>query len=246
MNNMRALSEVVETLAAGPARDSRFTIAGRWVDCANFPPGHPRRDLEFLHRQMNEEVDSMECCALTLSDFPNEEWEFRLGMARQCADEARHAKMYRIIFEARGGRLGEYPVLDFQYRIIATINTLIGRLAVLNRSFEAGGLDAIAVGISDARTKGDQNLLDLFESQQADEIMHVRLANEWIRIKTQKEPRAILDIGAALKMASKAFGRVMGPEGTAGVKFPADVSGRQEAGFTNSEVQLAIKLQQSL
>ena len=43
--------------------------------------------------------------------------------------------------------------------------------------------------------------------------------------------------------ASKAFMHVMGPEGTAGVKHPADVHGRHEAGFTESEVRVAIDLQ---
>lgn len=245
MSNAQASASGSELLATGPARDARFSVAGHWVECANFPPGHPQRDLEFLHRQMNEEVDSLECCAVTLSDFPQEPWELRLGMARQCADEARHADMYRRLYESRGGYLGQFPILDFQYRIVATIHSLIGRIAVQNRCFEAGGLDAIAVGIDDARLKGDQELAELFESQRADEIIHVRFANEWIRIKTQKDPRAVLEIGAALRIASKAFAYVMGPEGTAGAKHPADVSGRQEAGFTENEVQMAIHLQQS-
>ena len=52
--------------------------------------------------------------------------------------------MFRRIFETRGGQVGQYPVLNFQYRIIAHIRSLVGRLAIQNRSFEAGGLDAIA------------------------------------------------------------------------------------------------------
>ena len=66
--------------------------------------------------------------------------------------------MFRRIFEARGGRVGEYPVLNFQYRIIARIRSLVGRLAIQNRSFEAGGLDAIAVGMQQARERGDEEL----------------------------------------------------------------------------------------
>jgi hypothetical protein len=229
--------------AAGPRRDARFTVAERWVDCANFPEGHPLREIEFFHRQMNEEVDSLECCAQTLSDFPEAEWSQRLGLARQCADEARHAAMFRRIFESRGGRLGQYPVLNFQYRIIAHITSLVGRLAIQNRSFEAGGLDAIAHGIEQARQKGDNELAELFEAQRADEIVHVRFANEWINAATRQDPRSVLQIGAALAGASRAFNQVMGSEGTQGVNYAADVEGRREAGFTDSEVGLAIKLQ---
>jgi len=230
--------------AEGPARDARFTVAARWVECANFPEGHPLRAIEFLHRQMNEEVDSLECSAASIRDFPDAPWPLRMSLARQCADEVRHAAMFRRIFEERGGRVGQYPVLNFQYRIIAHIRSLVGRLAIQNRSFEAGGLDAIASGIDQARQGGDQRLADLFEAQQADEIGHVRFANEFINSATRQNPRSVLDIGIALAQASKAFHQVMGAEATEGVSYPADSAARREAGFNDSEVGLAIQLQQ--
>ena len=229
--------------AEGPARDARFTVAARWAECANFPEGHPLREIEFFHRQMNEEIDSLECSAANIRDFPQAPWDLRLGLARQCADEGRHAGMFRRMFESRGGRVGQYPVLNFQYRIIAHIRSLVGRLAIQNRSFEAGGLDAIAFGIEQARQNGDQALVELFEAQRADEIVHVRFANEWINAATKQNPRSVLEIGVALAGASKAFRQVMGEEGTEGVSYPADVAGRREAGFTDNEVQLAMELQ---
>jgi uncharacterized ferritin-like protein (DUF455 family) len=231
--------------ADSPARDDRFMVVERWIQCANFPADDPRRQVEFFHRQMNEEVDSLECSAITLIDFPEIDWEMRMSLARQCWDEARHAAMFRRIYEGHGGRIGQYPVLNFQYRIIAHIKSLVGRLAVQNRSFEAGGLDAIAVGIGEAREQGDAELTALYEAQQADEITHVRFANDWIRAATQKDPRSVLHIGSALTAASKAFHYVMGPEGTEGVSFPADVRGRREAGFTDGEVRQAIELQEA-
>jgi uncharacterized ferritin-like protein (DUF455 family) len=229
--------------AESPARDSRFTVAERWVDCANFPMGHPLRPIEFFHRQMNEEVDSLECSAANLRDFPEADWDLRLALARQCADEARHAAMFRRMFENRGGQIGQYPVLNFQYRIVAKIRSLVGRLAIQNRSFEAGGLDAIASGIEQARQDGDDDLVELFASQQADEIAHVRFANEAINAATRQNPRNVMEIGIALAGASKAFHQVMGSEGTEGVNYPADGAARQEAGFTESEVGFAIELQ---
>jgi uncharacterized ferritin-like protein (DUF455 family) len=230
-------------LADNPARDSRFTVADCWSDCSNFPEDDPLREIEFFHRQMNEEVDSLECSARNLGDFPDTPWELRMALARQCVDEARHARMFRRIFESRGGRVGEYPVLNFQYRIVTNLDSLVGRLAVQNRSFEAGGLDAIKSGIDLAAQNRDEELVALYEAQCADEIGHVRFANDWIRRATADDPRTVLKIGAALNLARQAFQIVMGPEATDGVHYPADVSGRQEAGFTDKEVELAIQLQ---
>ncbi len=228
--------------APGPARDSRFTVRERWIECSNFPIGHPEQVVEFLHRQMNEEVDSLESSARNLADFPDADWEVRMCLARQCADEARHARMFRRLYEKRGGTVGKYPVLNFQFRIITQFDSLAARLAIQNRSFEAGGLDAITASIEDALRDGDLELAELYEAQIADEISHVRFANEWIRKLGEKSPTNMLRIAQAMKTASQAFVAVMGKEGTEGVNYPADREGRLEAGFTREEVELTASL----
>ena len=228
--------------APGPARDSRFVVKERWIECANFPIGHPEQVGQFLHRQMNEEVDSLESSARNLSDFPDAPWEIRLHLARQCADEARHARMFRRLFEKRDGKVGQYPVLNFQYRIITQFNSLAARLAIQNRSFEAGGLDAITDSIRQAREDGDLELAELYEAQVADEISHVRFANEWIRTLSEGNPANLLRIAQAMQTASLAFVAVMGKEGVEGVSYPADREGRLEAGFTRDEVEITAKL----
>jgi uncharacterized ferritin-like protein (DUF455 family) len=232
----------VELFAAGPARDERFVVVDRWVECANFAYDDPRRLVEFFHRQMNEEVNGLEASARHLTDFPDAPWELRMSFARQCADEARHAMMFRRTLERRGGRVGQFPVMNFQYRIITNINDLVGRLTVQNRSFEAGGIDAISFGIDAARTDGDEELAQLYEAQLADEILHVRFANEWVRRLNHENPRSLLQMGAALTMASRAFAQVMGAEGTEHSGFPAAVDGRLEAGFTEDEIRIAAGL----
>ncbi len=214
----------------------------RWVDLTNLPQGHPRQTVEFLHRQMNEEVDSLESSARNLADFPGAAWEVRMCLARQCYDEARHALMFRKLFEKRGGTVGEYPVLNFQYRIITRFENLAARLAIQNRSFEAGGLDAITAGIRQTRAEGDDELAELYEAHIADEISHVRFANEWIRKLSTADPRNLLAIGSAMQVASRAFAYVMGREGTEGVTYPADREGRLEAGFTPDEIERTASL----
>ena len=222
-----------------PARDDRFTEKSRWVDCKNFPEGHPLKILEFFHRQMNEEMNGVENAARSLADFPDAEWSVRMCIARQCSDEARHVQMFRRIFESRGGKIGEYPVLNFQYRIIANLDEIVSRLAVQNRSFEASGIDAVSFAIDDARENGDWELAELFEMQQADEITHVRFANEYIRDCIRKNPRTALQVARALTHASAAFMQVMGEEGTAKVEYLVDERGRLEAGFEPEEVKVA-------
>jgi uncharacterized ferritin-like protein (DUF455 family) len=230
--------------AEGPARDARFVVKDRWEECDNFPADHPLHQAQFAHRQMNEEVNGLECSARGLADFPEAAWELRMWLARQCADEARHARMFRRLLEALGARVGQFPVLNFQYRIITRADSLLGRLTIQNRTFEAGGIDAVSWVAERTRASGDSALSDFFESQLADEIVHVRFANEWIRRSIQEDPRALLAMGATMTMAAKAFAQVMGSEATDGVSYPTDRAGRLEAGFTEKEVKVAMDLAQ--
>jgi len=230
--------------AEGPARDSRFVVKDRWRECANFREDHPLHQVQFLHRQMNEEVNGLECSARCLSDFPDAEWELRMWFARQCADEARHARMFRQKLESMGGHVGQFPVLNFQYRIITKADTLLGRLTIQNRTFEAGGIDAVAWVAEQTRAAGDIGLADFFESQLADEIIHVRFANEWLRHTIRDNPRELLRMGEVMTAAARAFEQVMGREATDGVHYPTDRPGRLEAGFTEKEVDLATELAQ--
>lgn len=230
--------------APGPARDERFVVKDRWRECVNFPDDHPLHQVQFTHRQMNEEVNGLECSARCLSDFPDAEWELRMWFARQCADEARHARMFRRLLESLGGHVGQFPVLNFQYRIITKADSLLGRLTIQNRTFEAGGIDAVSWVAEQTRAAGDTDLADFFDSQLADEIIHVRFANEWLRRTIRDHPRELLRMGATMTIAAKAFAQAMGQEATEGVHYPTDRRGRMEAGFTEQEVTLATELAQ--
>jgi uncharacterized ferritin-like protein (DUF455 family) len=223
----------------GPARDARFDVKDRWVEMMNTPADHPLHEVEFTHRQMNEEMNGLECSARSLADFPEADWGIRMWLARQCADEARHGRMFRRLLERLGGHVGQFPVLNFQYRIINRASSLIGRLTIQNRTFEAGGLDAVSAVVEQMRERGDPELTLFFDSQLADEIIHVRFANEWIREAIRRDPRNLLRMGEAMTTAAKAFKEVMGSEGTEGVSYPTDPSARLEAGFTETEVQMA-------
>jgi uncharacterized ferritin-like protein (DUF455 family) len=227
-------------LGAGPARDSRFDVKERWAECLNLPEGHPNRSLEFFHRQMNEEINGLENAAQSLADFPNAEWGVRMSMARQASDEARHVLMFRRILESRGGWLGGYPVMNFQFRIISKIDNLPGRLAVQNRTFEAEGVDAVEPEIQRARDAGDSELADLFEAQLADEICHVRFANEYVAQASKNSPLNVMRVGRALNQASAEFLWVMGQAAIDSVKYTTNERGRLEAGFSPEEVEFAL------
>jgi uncharacterized ferritin-like protein (DUF455 family) len=224
--------------ADGPKRDARFNVKERWVDMENLPHNHPHGSLEFLARQMNEELNSMEIAARNVVDFPDAPWALRMSMARQAADEARHAIAFRRLLEARGGSVGQFPVINFQFRIMMAIPSLIGRLAVANRSFEASGIDAITDGMNSSARKDDAEFIALFDQQLADEVQHVRFANVWIKkLIAEEGPRTMMALARGIAQGDEAFKQIVGTENL--VSYPVSEEVRREAGFTEAEIQTA-------
>ena len=220
-----------------PVRDPRFDSKDRWHELPNYPHDNPLSVLEFLTRQMNEEINATEMAARNLVDFPDADWGLRMAIARQAADEARHAAAFRRLLEQRGGHLGQFPVINFQFRIMMMIPSLIGRLTVANRSFEAAGMDAIQDGIDSSRKKEDVEFTSLFDQQLADEMQHVRFANEWVKKIVDREgARAMMAMARAIAHANAAMKEIVGDDV---VFYQVDEGLRREAGFSDDEIHSA-------
>jgi len=229
------------TLADGPARDARFVVKKRWSELQNIDPSDPAHQTEFLHRQMNEEMNSIEISARNLVDFPDAPWELRMAMARQCWDEARHCLAFRALFEKRRGTVGQYPIINFQYSIIINIDSLAGRLAVQNRSFEAAGIDAIDLNLQHYDREKDPEFVSLFEAQLADEMQHVRFGNIWVkRLVEEGGPATTFAVARAVSYANLAFQQIA--DSGAAMYYPVSSEARVEAGFDESEIVVARRL----
>lgn len=226
-----------ELFGPSQARDDRFQVVDRWRDMVNHPKGTAEYRREFFHRQMNEEMNVMEQAAQSLVDFPDEPWEIRKAVAGQCADEARHTLAYLRLMKERGIEVGEYPVLNFQFRVLRQIDSLVGRLAVENRSFEADGLDAATYGVEEALEEGDPEFSALLDGQAADEITHVGLGVWWIDREVKRDPRTLMKIARAMDHLRRAVDAVMGEAGN--VVYDVAVEERLLAGFAPEEIEQA-------
>jgi uncharacterized ferritin-like protein (DUF455 family) len=218
-----------------PARDPRFKLKDPSQVGDYLPNDHPDHLHEFMHRQLNEELNVMEIAACNLVDFPDAEWPLRMAIARQCADEARHAIALRRLLEARGGHLGQFRISNFLFGIVIAIPSLIGRLAVSNRSFEASAIDAMQDGMNSLRQHGDAEFIGLFDNLLTDEVQHVRFANVWIKKLTQRDgPQAVLALARAVAQADAAFSDLFAGGNPI---YPVAAELRREAGFSDDEIE---------
>src|SRR5215471_18032023 len=99
-------------LRSDPAREACFQVVHLHQDVPDAGGMSEEARRMRLHREYNQEVQTIEIAALCLVDFPDAPWELRMELARQCWDEARHAALIHKRLKASGGRKGQYPIAN--------------------------------------------------------------------------------------------------------------------------------------
>lgn len=220
------------TLRASPAREPCFQVVLDQSQMAKFAEGSLEHRREMLHGEVNEEIQSLEIAAQSLVDFPDAPWEIRLHLARQCWDETRHARLFlRRLIELKG-RKGEFPIINQEWGVVCMFDSLAGRLAVQNRIFEGGSLDVFKESVDKWGEWGDPTTSAIMDTVIADEVQHVRFANDWLENLKNEDPRSLLKAIAAMS-AVRAWAVALTPPG---MKMDHDISvnteDRRNAGFS--------------
>jgi hypothetical protein len=145
------------------------------------------------------------------------------------------------------GFKGEFPISAFEWNVTCAIDTLAGRLASQNRTFEAGAMDVVGGNIEAWREAGDGATADVLDAILADEIHHVRFANRWLRAMLDQDRRVLLHIASAVRFVAHAnavlHARSAGAEAVteatahAAAQAPAvNVEDRRLAEFSDEEI----------
>src|SRR5262245_29864154 len=201
------------SLCSDPAREGCFNVGQRDSEMAQFDDemGEAAR-REKLHRHMNNEIGSIEIAAQCLVDFPDAPWDLRMQLARQTYDECRHVEGLHGRLKDLGGFKGEFPISNFEWSVTNTKDSLAGRLAIQNRSFEAGQMDLLGTLRKLWRAVGDEETATLLEAILADEVGHVRFANRWIRKFVETDGRVLLKVAMAVRFLDAVNSAAMASE----------------------------------
>jgi uncharacterized ferritin-like protein (DUF455 family) len=227
-------------LRSDPAREPCFEIVHLHSDLDKADGVDPESLRKKMHREYNQEVQTLEIAALCLTDFPDAPWQLRLELARQCWDEARHAALYYRRLCELGGRKGQCAIANLDWSVVAALDSLPARLAIQHRTFEAGSLDLEAQGIPMFRETGDDATADIIEAVENDEISHVRFANEWLRRLTETDPRAVLEVAAGVNWLR---GVVVATGGDPLKEVATSAESRELAGFSRADVAEVSRLE---
>ncbi|MBW3564848.1 MAG: ferritin-like domain-containing protein [Acidobacteria bacterium] len=240
------------TLRKDPAREECFTVVHRDVDMHEYADMSLVARQERLHRHMNNEIGGIEIAAQMLVDFPDAPWELRMELARQCWDETRHVELLHRRLVELGGHKGQFPISNFEWCVTNLLDHIAARLALQNRTLEAGQMDILGKITRAWREVGDDETARVLEGILADEIQHVRFANQWIRRMVEKDRRVLLAVANAmvtLRRANDALAPEPGEVNKVGVPvsnpnnktLDVNITDRKIADFTDEEIEVVLR-----
>ncbi len=179
-----------------------------------------------LHGIFVGELQAMEAAGRTIWDFPDAPWEFKMNMARQSWDEARHIQIFEKLMNHVGAEIGQYPESTFLFETSCHDDPVL-RVTGVNRCLEGLACDAFRSLIGYGKEVGDLKMTQAVDFVLADELTHVRFGSDWSREFTKDDPARAKRAKRFQRETEQAFsfnGRELAREE------------RLEAGFTKEEL----------
>ncbi|NQZ98241.1 MAG: DUF455 family protein [Myxococcales bacterium] len=189
-----------------------------------------------MHGIFVGELQALEGAGRSLWDFPEAPWEFKMNMARQCWDEARHVQIYEKLMTHVGVEAGDYPESTFLFECACSDDPAM-RVAGVNRGLEGLACDVFRDLIRYAEDTGDEKMKQAVDYVLADEITHVRFGSEWVKEFTRGDPEHFERTQEFRREVDKqfSFGGSRSDREDAAVRIAWE--DRLEAGFSEQELK---------
>ena len=189
-----------------------------------------------LHGIFVGELQALEGAGRSLWDFPDAPWEFKMNMARQCWDEARHVQIYEKLLEHAGGEIGMYAESTFLFECCCADDPAL-RVSGVNRGLEGLACDVFRDMIEYAKKTDDTVMEQAVDYVLADELTHVRFGSEWVREFTKGDPKRFKAAQDFRREVDRQFNFGGARSAEPDAAIPIAWEDRKEAGFTEQELQ---------
>jgi len=187
----------------------------------------PEGRAMLVHALAHIEFNAVNLALDAVWRFPDMPSDYYADWLRVAAEEAHHFTLLAAHLETLGWAYGDFPGHDSLWEMVAkTSGDVLARMALVPRTMEARGLDAIPPLRAKLAQAGDEAAARILDVLLRDEVGHVEIGNRWYCYLCEQrglEPVATYD---ALTVQYKA------PV----LKGPFNVEARRRAGFTDAEL----------
>lgn len=189
----------------------------------------PEGRAHLLHSLAHIEFNAMNLALDAIwrfSDMPNEYYEDWLKVAK---DEAYHFSLVNEHLHTLGFTYGDFPAHNSLWEMVErTIDSVIARMALVPRTLEARGLDAVPLIRDRFQQIKEARAVEILEIILNDEISHVLIGNRWFNFLCSKDN--LSPIATYRELAQKYRAPIF--------KGPFNIEARKQAGFTSEELIL--------
>ncbi|PWF49339.1 ferritin-like domain-containing protein [Massilia glaciei] len=180
-----------------------------------------------IHSLAHIEFNATNLALDALWRFPDMPVAYYTDWLRVAKEEAIHFSLLTAHLQKLGYQYGDFPAHDSLWEMVEkTRGDIVARMALVPRTLEARGLDAIPPLRAKIAQAGDMEAAAILERILCDEIGHVEIGNRWYRYLCDQrgiEPRATYD-----ELAKRYEAPVL--------KGPFNIEARRLAGFTEAEL----------
>lgn len=251
VDTFQQFSDMIEGSVKGTAAEPLFESYGPGfaLTILNEPidpdvPASLTRLLLRMHGIFVGEIQALEGAARSLWDFPDTPWDFKMNMARQCWDEARHVQIFEKLLNHLGGEVGMFPESTFLFECACSEDPAM-RVAGVNRGLEGLACDVFRDMIKYAEKTGDERMRQAVDYVLADELTHVRFGSEWVREFTKDDPEYRKRTNEYRRTVDKQFSFGGARSDREDAAIPIAWDDRLEAGFTEEELKDLAELSNS-
>jgi uncharacterized ferritin-like protein (DUF455 family) len=180
-----------------------------------------------IHALAHIEFNAVNLALDALWRFPGMPQQYYTDWLRVSKEEAYHFSMLAAHLQTLGYQYGDFPAHDSLWEMVEkTRDDVMARMALVPRTLEARGLDAIPPLRAKIAQAGDIAAAKILDIILEDEIGHVEIGNRWYRYLCDQrglEPRAT-------------YGELARQYKAPVLKGPFNFEARRLAGFTETEL----------
>ena len=211
-----------------PGRPSKpDLVAPKWVPKRRMDTVEGRSIL--WHSLAHIEFNAMNLALDAIWRFPDMPKEYYEDWLKVAKEEAYHFSLVNQHMQSFGFSYGDFPAHNSLWEMVErATDSVIARMALVPRTMEARGLDAVP-GIRDRfKQIKDVKAVEILEIILNDEIGHVLIGNRWFNFLCAGEN--LSPITAYRELARKYHAPTL--------RGPFNFEARKQAGFTSEELSL--------
>ena len=181
------------------------------------------------HSLAHIEFNAMNLALDAIWRFPNMPQDYYEDWLKVAKEESYHFSLINAHMQSFGYRYGDFVAHNSLWEMVErTTDSVMARMALVPRTMEARGLDAVP-GIRDRfKQIKDHRAVEILEIILRDEIGHVLIGNRWFNFLCTNEGVSPITTYRALAIQYRA------PT----LKAPFNIEARQQAGFTSEELNV--------